>query len=1448
MEPYSIRRYFPILSTTPYNPPLAPETTSTSRASPTTAVAESIVGTLGNERSFRSQFRTQQSSTFLNTTDCTAGTRVSVAAPGTLETSCQQGVNDGESFIPAQNHQHVRKRAFRRAIRKAQRGSAAMYRGKAMYANVSLPVPKPLSSPEGSGSRVKILSWNCDGLTTTLYAELMAWLRKHHEISILFLQETHWSRTMEWSADGWHFCHSASAKARSAGVLIGVRSSFVQPTSISWHEAVPGRLLQVRCFQGGQHVDLVCAYQHAMGFGNSGQLQKIYQRRRGFWSDLRKLLSSLPYRSHVVLGGDFNCSVDPQPKLVGHGVLAGPSTEAAKVDRRLFMDILQEQQLCILNTWSGRFATYQHPKGRSQIDFVAIRVPLADALAKSCQPTETLLAGWRSAGHKPLVASIRALWRPWHRSPAPTATVARHAAQALAFGSQPSLSQLHESLQSEQAPLVQRPRMPVRESSHALITGFWRLRRKVTQLRWADARGVFLAWRLSAQLLSKKREPDRHLRQTKRAQLLQVLQSAEDAAQRNLTGGFYKYVNLLCPKSQRQRVRLRSESGQLLDQKAECALLASYARKLFQGEPWELPQLLPISADLFSAAHWKTAFSVIPWNKTAPIFTPSINTWKGKAPAICGQLASIAAASLASQTPHIPSEWASVQIAWLPKPNKTPSSPANLRTIGLMSGDQKAMLHIVKTHITGPILTAMSSTPQYAYRCGASTLDAISRSAEHCQQVRRQLESQRTDLATKLAGRHSTKLCGGLMANLDLAKAFDTLTYPEMYRSLQEARIDEPLCRLIIHLHASTQCAILHGDHCATVPMSRGLRQGCPIAPIIFAAWSVRVCRIIDSQLGSGWSMRHLTLFSDDTHAYWKLHSPKDLEHAISQLSTVITVLTDAGMTVNFGKSSAVCVLKGQCSATAQSRHFRWRDGALHLRLPRDTTDMYIPLTDTLEYLGIVLSYHNFEIQTVKLRAAKAQINYSRLYKVLRVNGPLSEKQRLRVYIACVLSSWLYGLVGVGLSSSCYKILYSGVCGHLRKVLRVYQQGVSNAQVTARAGIDIAATLSCRAASLVASIAADSGRSAELKAPELHHSQSVVTNLEAALECTQSASLTRVIQDSSAIFDCPVCGQSFLGNHHLVMHINSKHPSLNQQSKIAFERHKHALHGIPRCRFCRVTLFSWQVLEQHLTCGMCPRLKDGFGRGLTLERIFEDVLERERTDPPEPPLGISPSSQTLLFDRPEHGQPLHSALREHSIIRLYSLECALCGQKLQSPGKTKTHWRYTHPAAWNLVESVVSGAARSLLATLRNPCPYCLSPAKDPKAHTVQCPALFQFLAVRHLHQRRCSVDQLQKEAGPGSRQSERRAAYLDFDPRQLPLARAFSASHAGSSAPQLKAPLPSLGPSATDSASRATAVTAAGQGQIPEMFERFHGARALGLHKHLVLLNPVLSQVIPGA
>ena len=325
-----------------------------------------------------------------------------------------------------------------------------------------------------------------------------------------------------------------------------------------------------------------------------------------------------------------------------------------------------------------------------------------------------------------------------------------------------------------------------------------------------------------------------------------------------------------------------------------------------------------------------------------------------------------------------------------------------------MSGDQKALLHIVKEHIRAPIMAALKNTPQYAYRAGTSTHDAILRSSAHCALTRLQLDAVKTDLTTKLSGRHKIELTGGLMANLDLAKALDSMPYSEIYQSLGEVGIADSLSRLILHLHASTRCVILHGSSCEVVAMSRGLRQGCPIAPYIFAAWSIRVCKRIDSILGIGWSQAHLTLFSDDTHSFWSINSVSELNTAVAQLLTVIRVLSDFGMQINFSKSSAVCSLKGLGSHRAQCKHFCWRDGLLCLRLREASSDLYIPLGDTLEYLGVVLSYHHFELQTASHRAAKADANFARLNKVLRTNGPLSEKQRLRVYKACLQLSCLW--------------------------------------------------------------------------------------------------------------------------------------------------------------------------------------------------------------------------------------------------------------------------------------------------------------------------------------------------------------------------------------------------------------------------------------------------------
>ena len=254
----------------------------------------------------------------------------------------------------------------------------------------------------------------------------------------------------------------------------------------------------------------------------------------------------------------------------------------------------------------------------------------------------------------------------------------------------------------------------------------------------------------------------------------------------------------------RQRTRLRDAAGSLVDRKTECKILAEYAGKLFHGNAQQpdLPELLPLSDEIFSAQAWSDAISKIPRSKAVPSFSPKTSVLKAHLDTVCSRLEHISRLCFSSQLADIPAEWLSVQIAWLPKPAKSPSRPEHLRTIGLMPADQKALLHIIKNQLKPDVLGRLEAFPQYAYRSRSSTHDAILRASSHCAVVRSSLEACSIDLTSKLLGADRTELVGGLMASLDLAKAFDSLPHREIYLSLQEANVPEQLCRLVLHLHS----------------------------------------------------------------------------------------------------------------------------------------------------------------------------------------------------------------------------------------------------------------------------------------------------------------------------------------------------------------------------------------------------------------------------------------------------------------------------------------------------------------------------------------------------------------------------------------------------------------------------------------------------------------------
>ena len=57
------------------------------------------------------------------------------------------------------------------------------------------------------------------------------------------------------------------------------------------------------------------------------------KERRAIWNKLQRTLRGLPFRSLVVLGGDFNLSLEVFGPVTGNGVISGGAERDARDER-----------------------------------------------------------------------------------------------------------------------------------------------------------------------------------------------------------------------------------------------------------------------------------------------------------------------------------------------------------------------------------------------------------------------------------------------------------------------------------------------------------------------------------------------------------------------------------------------------------------------------------------------------------------------------------------------------------------------------------------------------------------------------------------------------------------------------------------------------------------------------------------------------------------------------------------------------------------------------------------------------------------------------------------------------------------------------------------------------------------------------------------------------------
>ncbi|CAE7584727.1 unnamed protein product, partial [Symbiodinium microadriaticum] len=324
-----------------------------------------------------------------------------------------------------------RKRSFKRAVRRARLHGTTSYNGRLvtegmLVGNTSAQTSSQTSATtsrrrrseqdaersstsRSSSATLSFATWNCGGLSG-IKDEFFVWAAEQ-PFQVIILQETWFRSDMDYTSHGWLCLHTGlgtEPKRAHAGVMILLRKSCFIEGSVRSHAAVPGRLLLVkaRSKQLGW-LSIVGLYQHA--WGCQTEQQAIQDKRDLLWQSLRTLLGQTPSAHTLVVGGDFNASLNPLPPWLGPGMM---QAKTLSPDAEVVEGLLRDFDLRACNTYGRTHsATYVQPttqgNRRSFIDYILIRRGRQHVLQSG--PVRNCEVGrWRGGGrHTPQFATLQ---------------------------------------------------------------------------------------------------------------------------------------------------------------------------------------------------------------------------------------------------------------------------------------------------------------------------------------------------------------------------------------------------------------------------------------------------------------------------------------------------------------------------------------------------------------------------------------------------------------------------------------------------------------------------------------------------------------------------------------------------------------------------------------------------------------------------------------------------------------------------------------------------------------------------------------------------------------------------------------------------------------------------------------------------------------------------------
>eukprot|EP00438_Fugacium_kawagutii_P007773 Skav210423 [mRNA] locus=scaffold1573:338040:344165:+ [translate_table: standard] len=955
------------------------------------------------------------------------------------------------------------------------------------------------------------------------------------------------------------------------------------------------------------------AYQHPF-------LQTLERRKQrdAWWQLLSTYLDGLAARNLLVLGGDFNTGLAANPPHVGCNSFKHQDRVRQgrlQTDSDTFASLLEQHGLIALNTFAtSQPPTYVQGLDASRIDYILLRLNRVDSAAK--HPATLLHSPFvnNTYGHLPLIASIPRHWHP-HRRPKQHgythvhrqqcnlavqtddrvfSTQVTQALEAFVLDTHP-VDQYIPRLHAAVAPAIQaltKPTPPAEDDQvGTILDNKWDHFRHMQRCTTCTIPQLFSFWKHWCRFHRLKKYHRQYNKQRKREQANQLIAEAGRCARIHDSQGLYGLVRKFTPKARNRPIHLRSKHGTLACAVEELSIYRAYIMETWHG-PETLEHSFGPPGVPFSEQQIVDALSRIPCSKaTAPPFTPGI-IWKTWCQLIGPHLHQHLAEWWNCAMPSLPQQWRDSWLKFIDKPHKSNDNIKNLRPLALGEPLGRALTGLLTDSAASACFPIVCAMPQYAFVKHRSTLDAIQRVISHCRLVREAVKGQRPTVAARAAGHRTQPLIGGVQLLVDLSQAYDHVDRQWLFDHLTMLPIPHDVLRLILLWHSHTRYHFAYQRETHAIDVGGGLKQGCKIAPLLWSLTMLIIMNGLQSLISPDWLLQSFTAFADDIHLAEQVQSKIDFHQCLERFGRVLHFLQTLGFTINPSKSHVLISLGGSQAAKVMAQHIRkGKDGTqLAIPLPNNTW-VYIPVVSQTRYLGVQISYKQFEDQTVAFRISQAQSTFSRLRRWLRSRA-IPARTRLQMWQTCVWSTLTYGIMATGfhlkhvhrIQQTAYKQIRFVLFDHAYRSHRTHQEVLRAVQfpppleLLHRICTTLLRTVQSR---LQHASDADIIRRGDWH--HLHDIESMIASEIASGPLVPIAQMTEPVETRHQLC-CHMCNFTTTSKPNLTRHYTNIHNmSMHRVAPIVPSQSR-----LPTCPFCNHTFATFPGLRNHLELGRCP--------------------------------------------------------------------------------------------------------------------------------------------------------------------------------------------------------------------------------------------------------------------